>query len=726
MTDSSKDLGAERWRRIADIVEALVELEPAYRSSYLVVLARQDPAIRRDALRVLALFDADATAAGGDAADQIAPPPPAGLVGQSLGPYRVVERLGAGGMGEVYLAERDDEEYRRRVAIKIIRSGVEHPWTHRRFRRERQILASLVHPNIARMYDAGTTADGTPYLVMEWVDGEPITEYCRQRGLSIEERVALLRKVCAAVELAHQRFVLHRDLKPSNILVTPDGEPKLLDFGIARWFDPEVDDPTATLGPSGLTLAYASPEQIAGEPTDTASDVYSLGTVAYEVLTGRNPHRAAVGDAVTPWHRLRDGSAVVPRACVALQAATVDDHGWSAGAVDRAQRVLDGDLEKILAKALRVEPEHRYGTVERFDDDLRLFAEARPVSASGDALSYRVERFVRRHRLAVAATIVTAILLTALTTVSAFQAQVVADERDRVELALAEVTEERDRNQQISDFLIGTFDIVDRDSAVGRELTAKELIDDAVGRIEALDTDPEVQVRLLRASSEIYENLGQIDLAVEWATRAVETAESTLDPSHRSALAAMSEAGDLLALMGRRERARELHTKVYERSASLPPDDPLPLLSVVTLCYFETVQERFDEADVFCRRAESILDGGRPIEIELQMEALRRISLLANLRGDNERAERILLQAREQAYGVPVVSYAAVMADVEYARFLRHRDRAEEAVTVLERAVATVRRVRDNPPHGEAVVLRRLGTVLVDIGDAPYAVEVLE
>ncbi len=311
-------------------------------------------------------------------------------VGQVLGDYRIVEIIGEGGMGTVYRAVRSDTEYEQAVAIKIVRGGFDSAALTDRFRQERQILADLNHPHIARLLDGGTTPDGLPYLVMEFIAGQPITSYCQDHKLGIAERIRLFRQACSAVEFAHQRLVIHRDLKPANILVTDDGQVKLLDFGVAKLL--AEGDAAQTIGTYWLTPAYASPEQVSGGAMTTASDVYSLGVILYEVLCGHSPYRKKPNTLPEALQAVTSLEPLPPSETLARDAA------------DKAlARKLRGDLDRIALKALRKEPVRRYASVEQLSEDLRRHLVGLPVRARGDGLGYRAGKFIRRNAIAVTA-----------------------------------------------------------------------------------------------------------------------------------------------------------------------------------------------------------------------------------------------------------------------------------------------------------------------------------
>ena len=377
-----------------------------------------------------------------------------------IGPYRLIREIGRGGMGTVLLAVRSDDAFQKRVAIKVLKRGMDTDAIVRRFRTERQILASLEHPNIAGLLDGGTTPEGLPYFAMEYVEGQPIDEHCDARQLDTTARLQLFRKICAAVQHAHQNLIIHRDIKPANVLVTADGTPKLLDFGIAKLLNPELGGQTLAptlAGPQLLTPEYASPEQVRGLPVTTATDIYSLGVLLYELLTGRRPYRITsrnpadiariVCDAEpvrpsTAVTRVRDDSApseAVTEVAVTGAAETGTFHRVRTVDPDRLRRRLAGDLDTIVLKALSKEPARRYASVDQFSEDIRRHLAGLPVIARTDTLGYRAAKFVRRNRTAVAAGILLFVTLVAGIAATAWQARQAGRERARAEQRFDEV-----------------------------------------------------------------------------------------------------------------------------------------------------------------------------------------------------------------------------------------------------------------------------------------------
>ena len=371
------------------------------------------------------------------------------LIGQTVGHYKILKQIGGGGMGAVYLASRADQQYEKHVAIKLIKRGMDTDSVLRHFRNERQILANFDHPNIARLLDGGATNDGLPYFVMEYVEGLPIDQYCQRHGLSIAERLKLFCGVSAAISYAHRRAVIHRDIKPSNILVTTDGTPKLLDFGIAKILQPgnAVDALATVTGLRLMTPEYASPEQVRGQPVTTATDVYSLGVVLYHLLTGQKPYRLKtrtpeeISRAILEQEPTRPSMAIA----AAVSAGQSPRAGGTPATAEPAAtaeppkslipnpKLLRGDLDNAVLMALRKEPDRRYQSVEQFSEDIRRYLEDRPLLARKDTLLYRVQKFARRNKIAVAATAVVFISLIGGLITTGWEARRATIERARAE-----------------------------------------------------------------------------------------------------------------------------------------------------------------------------------------------------------------------------------------------------------------------------------------------------
>ena len=405
-------MDAERWQRLSPLLDALLELPEGQRSEHLAVLRREDSALADELETLLALDDSDTDFLS----EPVVEMPNSARPGARIGPYRLDRLIGEGGMGQVWLAMRADGMYERRVALKLLRPGLADPRLRQRFDREREILARFAHPFIARLLDAGIDRDGQPYLALEYVDGEPITSYCQARQLGIPARLDLIRQVCDAVSHAHANLIVHRDLKPSNILVTLAGHVRLLDFGIAKLLDvaPLPVEATRT-GVRTFTLHYAAPEQIRGEPVTTMTDVYSLGVVLYELLTGSKPYRLKRQTDAEWEEAILAGEPMRPSQAAARSEAESARPYTPA----RLARELAGDLDNILLKALGKRPEQRYVSTEALSQDLLRYLRGRPVQARGEGLAYRASKYLHRHRWAIAAAgMVLAVLFTSLGVVS--------------------------------------------------------------------------------------------------------------------------------------------------------------------------------------------------------------------------------------------------------------------------------------------------------------------
>ncbi|RZA20632.1 MAG: serine/threonine protein kinase [Lysobacteraceae bacterium] len=404
-------MDAERWQRLSPLLDALLELPEESRNEHLAALRREDAALAAELEKLLALEEGDADFL----AEPVVEMPNGARPGARIGPYRLDRLVGEGGMGQVWLAARADGLYERKVALKLLRPGLADPKLRQRFDREREILARFAHPYIARLLDAGIDRDGQPYLALEYVDGEPLTSYCQSRQLGIAARIDLFRQVCDAVSHAHANLIVHRDLKPSNILVTPAGHVRLLDFGIAKLLDVEPLPVEATrTGVRTFTLHYAAPEQIRGEPVTTMTDVYSLGVVLYELLTGSKPYRLKRQTDAEWEEAILAGEPMRP----SIAAARACEEAVRPYSPARLGRELSGDLDNITLKALGKRPEQRYVSAEAMSQDLLCYLRGRPVLARGESIRYRARKYLHRHRWALgAAGLILAVMGTALVVV---------------------------------------------------------------------------------------------------------------------------------------------------------------------------------------------------------------------------------------------------------------------------------------------------------------------
>jgi serine/threonine protein kinase len=540
-----------------DLFDELVELPQSARERRLDELRAVDVELAGRLERLLAadaegtgFLDQDTLILLGERNEAAAEEEPQLPPGTMVGSYRVVRLLGRGGMGEVYLAERIDPAFSQRVALKVIRWGMDSQAIVQRFVRERQILARLDHPNLARLLDGGSGPDGRPYFVLEWVDGEPITDYCQRVALDLDGRLRLMQTVCLAVAAAHQRLVVHRDLKPANILVTPDGTVKLLDFGIAKLLQDDGDEghTITQLGARVLTPAYAAPEQILGEPVSTATDVYSLGVLLFRLITGAMPHRrdqrglGALASAVE--HETAERPSTLLR---------------RPGADARLARRVAGDLDLIVLTAVHREPARRYATAQALANDLGHFLAGRPVHARPDEMGYRLRKFVGRHRLSVAAMAAGLAALIAGLGLSLWQAHAAG-------LAARRATAEASRAERVKSLLISVFQQSDPDTADGLKSTASELFERGAAGIEAeLAGEPQVQADLLDSVSHIETKLSLLPAALAHARHALALRQALPRSDGRTGLSqmALGEAEEWSGAMAAARKSYEAALAVF-------------------------------------------------------------------------------------------------------------------------------------------------------------------
>lgn len=516
------------------------------------------------------------------------------LIGARLGDYRILRRIGAGGMGTVMLAERADDAYRKQVAVKIIKRGMDTDEVVRRFNAERRLLARLEHPNIARLIDAGATPDGRPFLVMEHIDGEAIDVHCSRRALPYSAILRLFQAACAAVEHAHRNLIVHRDLKPGNILVTADGTVKLLDFGIAKALAGDDDDGAMTQTHARvLTPRYGSPEQVRGEPVTTASDVYSLGVILYELLAGRGPY-----DIRTPTRSDYERAITehTPRPPSAVAAADAPPHR-------PVKRRWPADLDAIVLMALRKEPHRRYASVAQFAEDLERLEKQLPVRAGPDSPGYRAAKFLRRHAVAAAAAmLVFAGLATALTVSTIWYRRAEAARRAAL-AAEIEAESHRATAEEINAFLVDMLGAANPNKARGRDLgLLRNVLDSAAAGIADRFKDrPVVEAALRIVIGDTYRRLGLYDAALPHIQAAADLRRAHFGPDHAETLTAEDHLGMIHFDRGDFAAAEPLLRATLEnRRRVLGADDMATLLSLNNLGeYFEARSDYAAAAPLF-------------------------------------------------------------------------------------------------------------------------------
>ncbi len=685
-----------RWEELFD---ELSELPPPARARRLAALEVEDPAL---AARLARLLEADGEttdflgrpavelldAAGESAAEPSLP------AGTRVGSWRLLGLLGRGGMGEVYLAERDEGTFLQRAALKLIKRGMDSRAIVRRFVRERQILSRLDHPGIARLLDGGSAADGRPFFVLERVKGVPITEYCQgncnSRALGLEERLRLFQGVCAAVDSAHRRLVVHRDLKPANILVAEDGGVKLLDFGIAKLLSGDEEDetsPLTQLDARVLTPAYAAPEQILGEPITMTTDVYALGVLLFELITGALPHtreRRSLGAM----------AGAVARETVERPSAVL--RRIAAGEGPRLARRVAGDLDLIVLTALHRDPARRYRSAAALAEDLGRFLGGRPIRARPDNPRYRLRKFVGRNRLPVAAAALGLVALLAGLGTALWQA-------DAARLAAQRADAEARRAERVKSFLLSVFRESDPEGSDGGAVSARELLERGARRIDIeLAGEPATQAEVLDALARIEGNLGLIDPALAYARRALALREALLPRGDIRIAESRVLLGNTLRGHGDVDQARRTleralaETLAARGTSSLEAAEARRSLSQALLLTKDRARapgllrqalatRRQTLGDAHIETAETLLELGSALEVNQQY-------------GEAEKAFRGALARLERMLGSRHPKVAAAQARL--AGLLDRLSHPAAARELFEQAIATQRAVL-GPHHAQ-------------------------
>ncbi len=707
---------AETGERVAALFGAAID-RPAPERHAFVLAAAESEAVRREVLSLLdALERAEARPDRLDpqraAALLGADPPLEALTGRRIGPYRLLSVLGRGGMGVVCLAERADGAWQQRVAIKLLPPALATDEFRDRFLRERRILARLEHPGIARLLDGGLTEDDDPYFVLEYVEGVPVTDWCDRRGASIDERLCLFHRICEAVQYAHGRLVVHRDLKPANVLVTADGQVKLLDFGISRLLD--ADEPGAATaltrhGHQPYTPGYASPEQLRGEAVTVATDVYALGVVLHELLIGQRPDPAAAP--------LPRPSTVLRR--VAVPGAT-ERTGFDPEAAARARstsperlaRRLAGDLDTIVLQALREEPERRYESAQALADDVRRHLEGHPIAARPAGALYVAGRFLRRHRLGVAAAALVVLAAAAGLAATTWQARIAARERDAARV-------EAEKFATVQDYLVSLFEAADPAAARGEEVTARQLLIRGIERLEdELVTQPEVRLEMSRVLARVSIQLGAYEEAGRLLRDALPLARRLHGAGSVEVTNLTSLRGALLVAKGEWEPAEaELRDSLaaYRRAGAEARKEAI---------------EAFDQLGAALERqgkeaeAVAVYREGLPVARRVHGDRSPSAATLLNalglaLRGLNdldaaEEALRESLAIFREVHGPDHPDVAT--ATINLAGLLRKRGKLQEAEPLYREAAAAKQRILGETHPEIAVTLHNLAAFLHGLG----------
>lgn len=616
---------------------------------------------------------------------------------ESIADYRIIRLIGRGGMGAVYEAEQDDP--RRRVALKVVRPGLFGREHRARFHHEAQVLGRLRHPGIAQIFEAGTDGEGEggqPYFAMELVEGKPLLAYAEAAGLDTRARLELIALICDALHHAHQNGVIHRDLKPANILVEANGQPRILDFGVARSIDADIRTVTlqTELGQLVGTIPYMSPEQASGDPSalDTRSDIYALGVITYELLSGRLPY--SVGDTM-----IHEAVRVIR-----------EEEPSRLGTVDRAYQ---GDIETIVSKTLEKEKERRYASAAELASDIRRYLKHEPIVANPPSASYRARKFVRRNPWAVAAATVSVLGLLIFAATMTVQAGRIASERDRA-------NREAVVSKRVSEFLTGLFEVSDPDRAQGNSVTARELLDRGAAEIEAgLTEQPEVRAQLMATIGGVYYKLGLFPEAEPLYRASLDIREQTLGKAHSDTLGSMNNLGTLFMNQGRFTEAEPLYVVALAgRKRELGVEHPDTLTSINNLAILSRRLDRHDDAERLYREA---LAAQRRVLGSTHQDTARTMNNLSELyriQGRISEAESFQIEAlaaRRQVLGTDHTETLSSMNNM--AELFRMQGRFEDAGSMHRDSLEIKRRMFGDDNFDTAITVHNLACLDREMGN---------
>jgi eukaryotic-like serine/threonine-protein kinase len=707
----------QEWQRIKELFGAALERDPTQRAAFLKQACGDDASLRQEVESLLEAHESSSNLWQ----HPLRPESMKDTEARTIGPYRLIKKIGEGGMGQVWLAEQT-APLQRQVALKLIRGGMYDDALLHRFQAERQSLAVMDHPSIAKVFDAGATQEGQPYFVMEYVAGVPITDYCDQKRLKIPERLELFVKVCEGVQHAHQKAIIHRDLKPANILVVEvDGKPvpRIIDFGLAKAINPGIAEETLHTRAGGLlgTPGYMSPEQCDSTTpdVDTRTDVYSLGVVLYVLLAGSLPFDTL------EWknkpldemlRRLREEDPLRPSTKVSTDRDTSSATAESRG-MDPKQlvSVLRGDLDWITMKAVEKDRTRRYGTPSELATDINRYLKNEPVTARPASLSYRVRKYIRRHRYSVAGAGVLVVLLFVFAVAQNIQ--------------LRKTRRERDRADRIAEFMTGIFKLSDPTQRVGSKVTAQEVLDKASKDIQiGLAKDPELQSRMMHVMGRAYMNLGLYPEAQSLFERGIKISGYALGQEHRDTFSITQDLGWTLFQEGRLAEAESLERKVLDMQRRvLGPADHDTLSTMDNLAAILCEERNYAEA---VRLDQQVLEqkkrtlGPEAFDTLVTMDNLSVELAMAGRLAEAEKLERETLEIQLRVFGrenLGTISSMINMADIE-----RDMGRDEEALKLYAETLDLEQRVLGPDQPETAVTRYSLACILARRGQMDEAV----
>ena len=706
----------ERWRQLQDLFERASSLDPPAREQFLRQECAEDSVLHDQVTSLLRASASDdeelerryERSIGNLLRDSELP------AGTLIGRYRIQGLLGRGGMGTVYLAERADDQYQQTVALKLVERGILHTDMGDRFRGERQILARLNHPNIARLLDGGHTDDGMPYFVMEYIAGAPIDGYCVRHELPTRDRLQLMKQVCAAVQYAHQNLIIHRDLKPSNILVGEDGTPKLLDFGIAKLLEPEAPGAALTrFRDRAMTPEHASPEQIRGEPTATVSDVYGLGVLLYQLLTGEHPYMSLTRSLGELERRVCEEDPQPPSARVRQII-----RGTESAQLRDLARELTGDLDTIVLKAMQRDPARRYHSAAALARDIQNYLDGLPIEARPDTFSYRAGKFLRRHKWGAVSTAAAIALIVGLTN---FYTQRLAAERDRAQL-------EATKARQVAALLAGIFRRADPWGAQGKQISAVEVLDRGAHDIEGqLHDQPVLLAELLFNIATSYRNLADFERADRTFARVLQLESSAGLNDTAQHGRTLYEVANTKRSEGQYADAESYYKQALQLQRHLfpgPNSDTSATLTHLGTLYYDTL--RWKEAVPLQREALDMAIAADGRESEQTADCMNNLALTLQSVGQFPEAERMFREMIQIQARVMPPMHPDVLGDKFNLALLLNATGHYSAAESLMRELLPQRRAvlgSDHPSVG--YTLTALGSVLTSLGKFDEAEQLL-
>jgi eukaryotic-like serine/threonine-protein kinase len=715
-------MSSERWSEIERVFVAALEKGPNSRATFLDESCKDDPELRREVDSLLAshneatgLLETPAFAFAGGLFGSIAD----AEEGSRIGRYKLQRRIDEGGMGVVFLATRDDDQYQKQVAVKLIKQGFDTENIRRRFRHERQILANLDHPNIARLLDGGTSESGRPYLVMEFVEGEPITKYCEARQIPLTERLQLFLKVCAAVHFAHQNLVIHRDIKPGNVLVAETGEPKLLDFGIAKLLDADeqsTNEHTVTLM-RVMTPDYASPEQVRGEQVTTATDVYSLGVLLYELLSGERPYKLKNRGAEELARIICDSEPEKPSTAIVKAGSGSQLKESSSEANSRSDiqnvysaKLLRGDLDNIVLMAMRKEAERRYSSVAQFMDDVKRHLAGLPVIARQDTVRYRASKFVQRNKVGVAAACLVVVTLIGGIFATLWQSRIASRRAMEASTQRDQARIEREKAERVNEFLQAMLSSADPMKG-GSNVKVSDLLIDAERRADVdLASEPEMQAAVRRTIGNTYVGLGLLSDGERSLRLALDAHQRLFGNEHQETARTLYDLGQLMRAKGDFDQAEKTFGEALAIQRRVAPQGDLN--TATTLCFVGVLlfqRGKTDESEAPTREALTMtrrLVGENHTNVPI---SLNQLGLVEEYRGQLADAENYYRQAIQGFHALGTRSAPEALVKMNLATNLTNQKKYTEADDSFRDAIRTSTDLYGADHYNVAIVMTHYG-----------------